>query len=297
MAQAGLIAIDWGTSSLRGARLDHRGRVLEERSSAQGILNVPRDQFATVLEALCADWPRPEGSVTLISGMAGSKQGWAEAPYCPCPAGFDEIAGKLKWVEPHRIAIVPGLCCEHAHAPDVMRGEETQIFGALQLTGLRDGLFVLPGTHSKWAQVKDGRVVSFKTFMTGEVFALLSQHSILAKTIDTTAALDSNAFLQGVAQAAAGGGILHNAFSARTLGLFERRNAAELASLLSGLVIGEELRCYPLPKGSEVVLIGANALTQRYALAFDHLGMRSRSLGSEPAWAGLFALSQTIARQ
>ena len=297
MAQAGLIGIDWGTSSLRGARLDHRGRVLEERSSAQGILNVPRGQFATVLEALCADWPRPEGSVTLISGMAGSKQGWVEAPYCPCPAGFDEIAGKLKWVEPHRIAIVPGLCCEHAHAPDVMRGEETQIFGALQLTGLRDGLFVLPGTHSKWAQVKDGRVVSFKTFMTGEVFALLSQHAILAKTIDTTAALDSNAFLQGVAQAAAGGGILHNAFSARTLGLFERRNAAELASLLSGLVIGEELRCHPLPKGSEVVLIGANALTQRYALAFDHLGIRSRSLGSEPTWAGLFALSQTIARQ
>ena len=294
MAQAGLIAIDWGTSSLRGARLDHRGRVLEERSSAQGILNVPRDQFATVLEALCADWPRPEGSVTLISGMAGSKQGWVEAPYCPCPAGFDEIAGKLKWVEPHRIAIVPGLCCEHAHAPDVMRGEETQIFGALQLTGLRDGLFVLPGTHSKWAQVKDGRVVSFKTFMTGEVFALLSQHSILAKTIGTIAALDSNAFLQGVAQAAAGGGILHNAFSARTLGLFERRNAAELASLLSGLVIGEELRSRHLQAGTDVVLVGSSTLVHRYTQALLQHGAHAHALGAEATWAGLHALAQHI---
>ena len=297
MAQTGLIAIDWGTSSLRGARLDHRGRVLEERSSAQGILNVPRDKFATVLEALCADWPRPKGGTTLISGMAGSKQGWVEAPYCPCPAGFDEIAAKLKWIEPKRIAIVPGLCCEHAHAPDVMRGEETQIFGALQLTGLRDGLFVLPGTHSKWAQVVDGRVVSFKTFMTGEVFALLSQHSILAKTIDTTAALDAPAFTQGLAQAATGAGLLHNAFSARTLGLFNRQSAAALSSVLSGLVIGEELRANALPEAGEVVLIGASALTQRYALAFDHLGVRSRALGSESTWAGLFALSQTIARQ
>jgi 2-dehydro-3-deoxygalactonokinase len=293
-----MIAIDWGTSSLRGARLDDTGAVLEERTSADGLLKVPPGQFATVLEAFCVDWARPEGSLTLISGMAGSKQGWVEAPYCPCPAGFDEVARQLKWIEPGRVAIVPGLCCEHAHAPDVMRGEETQIFGALQLTGLRDGLFVLPGTHSKWAQVQAGRVASFKTFMTGEVFALLSQQSILSKTIDTVAALDRQAFLKGVDQAALGGSLLHNAFGARTLSLLGRRSAAELASFLSGLVIGEELRANPLHKGltkaDEVVLIGADALTLRYALAFEHLGVPSRALGSESTWAGLFALSQTL---
>lgn len=297
-----MIAIDWGTSSLRGAHLDDTGAVLDERSSADGILKVPPGQFAAVLAEFCGDWPRPEGSIALVSGMAGSKQGWLEAPYCPCPAGFEAVARQLKWIAPAagsapglgRIAIVPGLSCEHAHAPDVMRGEEVQIFGALQLLGVQDGLFVLPGTHSKWARVQAGRVLSFQTFMTGELYALLSQHSILSKTIDTAAPLDEPAFLQGVDQALAGGGLLHNAFSARTLALFARRSPAELASRLSGLVIGEELKANTLPEGGEVALIGAASLTARYALALKHLGVKSRSLGSECAWAGLFALAQTL---
>lgn len=297
MTTATLIAVDWGTTHLRAARLDNAGTVLEERASPQGILSVPTGQFAATLEALTGDWLLSGDSLTLVSGMAGSKQGWREAPYCPCPAGFDEVAAQLMWIKPdakRRVAIVPGLWCEHPHAPDVMRGEEVQIFGALQHTGQRDGVFVLPGTHSKWAQVQDGRVLSFKTYMTGEVYALFSQHSILSKTIDTAAPLDVPAFLQGVEQAMAGGGLLHNAFSTRTLSLFARRTAAQLASNLSGLVIGEELKANPIAPGLEPTLIGSQVLTRRYALALAHLGVASRSLGSECTWTGLHALANTI---
>ena len=290
-----LLAVDWGTSSLRGALLDSSGRVIEERSSNSGILSVPAGQFASVFAATFDPWTRASGTFCLISGMAGSRQGWIEAPYCPCPAGFDEIAAKLAWVEQGRIAIVPGLCDEHDGVPDVMRGEEVQIFGAMTLKNVSEGTFVLPGTHSKWATVRDGRVTGFRTFMTGEFYALLSRHSILARTLQTDVAdapLDQAAFLQGVAQAKNSDGLLHNAFTVRTLALFERMNASALASYLSGLLIGEELRNQSLSDDTEVVLIGAKALTHRYALALASRGLRTTALGSEATWAGLHALAQ-----
>ena len=164
-----LVAVDWGTSSLRGALIDAKGRVLEEQSHARGILTVPPGGFREVFDSLFGAWMQEAGTRCLISGMAGSKQGWVEAPYCPCAAGLPEVRAKVREIEPGRIAIVPGLSDEHAGVPDVMRGEEVQIFGAIALTGLRDGLFVLPGTHNKWARVKDGRVTGFRAFRTGEV--------------------------------------------------------------------------------------------------------------------------------
>jgi 2-dehydro-3-deoxygalactonokinase len=296
--QTALVAVDWGTSSLRAARLDAQGQVLEERALTRGIMTIPANGFAPFFEATFANWTRAKGVFYLISGMAGSKQGWKEAPYCPCPAGFDEVAAALTWIEPQRIAIVPGLRCEHAHAPDVMRGEEVQIFGAMQLTGLRDGLFVLPGTHSKWVQVQNGCVTTFKTYMTGEFYALLSQHSILAKNLVTDAPFAADAFAQGVTAAQTSSGLLHAAFSARTLFLFSRISPSAVASYLSGLVIGEELRLQfanaagaaPVA-GRELVLIGSGTLTARYSLALALQGVRSRTLGSEATWAGLHALA------
>lgn len=294
MTQRQLVAVDWGTTSLRGARLDANGQVMEERASAQGILSVKPGEFAGVFNSLFRDWMTSESVLALISGMAGSQQGWAEAPYCPCPAGFDEIARRLAWLEPGRMAIVPGISCEHPHGPDVMRGEEVQIFGALQLTGLGDGWFVLPGTHNKWAQVKDGRVSTFKTYMSGEFYALLSQHSILSKTLDASAALDVPAFLDGVSLSQHEGGLLHHAFSTRTLGLFKRKTPGQLASYLSGLVIGDELRSQALTPGADVVLIGSEALTLRYTLALAHVGINARKLGAEATWAGLHAIAKTF---
>ncbi|MDP1964041.1 MAG: 2-dehydro-3-deoxygalactonokinase [Reyranella sp.] len=288
-----LIAVDWGTSSLRGARLDETGRVLGEKSTPLGILNVPNGDFAGVFASLFSDWMTPAGTVCLISGMAGSRQGWVEAPYVACPAGPDELRRHLHWIEPGRIAIVPGLSDEQDEVPDVMRGEEVQIFGAMRLAGLAEGLFVLPGTHSKWATVRGGRVTGFRTCMTGEFYGLLSQHSILARTLEADAALDEAVFLRGVTRAGNGQGLLHNAFGVRALALFGRLSPAQSASYLSGLLVGEELRLQELPAGREVIAIGTPALTARYALALGQMGARVRTFGAEATWAGLRALHTT----
>ena len=289
-----LVAVDWGTTSLRGALLDGAGRVLAEKSAPLGIANVPNGDFAAAFAAQFGEWMEPADRLCLISGMAGSRQGWQEAPYAPCPAGLDELAKRLHWIERGRIALVPGLSTESSgeagSVPDVMRGEEVQIFGALSLTGLADGLFVLPGTHNKWADVRDGRVTGFRTCMTGEVYRLLAQHSILARTLEADAPLDEQAFRDGLARAANGQGLLHNLFGVRALALFDRLTPAASPSYLSGVLIGEELRTQPLAKVEEVVLIGAPALIARYTLALSALGVKTRALGNEAAWAGHWAL-------
>jgi len=295
-----LIAIDWGTSSLRGARLGASGQVLEARELARGILTVPPGQFEALFHELFGDWLQSPDTLCLISGMAGSRQGWQEAPYCPCPAGFAELGQQLLWLQPGRIALVPGLSCIGAdalHTPDVMRGEEVQIFGALQLAGRDSATLVLPGTHSKWVQVQGGRVTRFQTFMTGEVFALLSQHSILGKTLDLGSAFDDSVFLQGIARSQQAGSVLHHLFAVRTLGLFERLSAAQLPSYLSGLLIGEELRAqthaHTQHSAGPVMVIGSQALTLRYTLALQHLRIPCQSLGAEATWAGHFALASS----
>jgi len=276
-----LIAVDWGTSSLRAARLAADGTVLEERAAPRGILGVPTGGFPAVLRETCGDWLADARAPCLISGMAGSRQGWREAPYCACPAGLADVTGRLAWIEPGRIAIVPGLACEHEGVPDVMRGEEVQVFGALELLDVRDG-------------VAGGRVTSFATLMSGEFYALLRQHSILARTLPADdGPLDPDAFLRGVRHARASGSLLHSAFSARTLALFDRIPAAALPSYLSGLVIGEELRVQD-PAPGPVVLIGSEALTERYALALGALGRASRRLGSEATWRGLWAVARAV---
>lgn len=300
-----LLALDWGTSSLRGARLDPAGRALEERSFPRGILTVPAGGFAGVFDTCFGDWVRMGAGACLISGMAGSKQGWVEAPYCACPAGFADVAKQLRWVNDAALslptAIVPGLSCEHrcdvpglASVPDVMRGEEVQILGAMHLGGWRDGLCILPGTHSKWAWIHDGRVTTFRSYMTGEFYALLSQQSLLARTIDTQAPFDADAFALGLRRAGQGGNLLHNAFSARTLSLFGRMDAGPLASYLSGLVIGEELHAQDVHTAARITLIGSQSLTSRYALAFANLGVSTHSMGAEASWAGLHALSHHL---
>ena len=293
-----LIAIDWGTSSLRGAQLGADGQVWASRESARGILTVPAGQFEAVFQEHFGDWMQAPDALCLISGMAGSRQGWQEAPYCPCPAGFAELGQHLLWLQAGRIALVPGLSGvgqDALHTPDVMRGEEVQIFGALQLAGRDSATLVLPGTHSKWVQVEHGRVTGFSTFMTGEVYALLSQHSILGKTLDLAGDFDEAAFLQGLSASQAPGSLLHRLFAVRTLGLFNRLPAVALPSYLSGLLIGEELRGQSLASAQDpVILIGSDTLTRRYSLALQHLGIACQSRGAEATWAGLYALATNL---
>jgi 2-dehydro-3-deoxygalactonokinase len=291
-----VVAIDWGTSSLRGVRLDATGGVIDERASLQGILNVPAGGFEAVFKAQFGDWLGSEpNTLCLISGMAGSRQGWREAPYCQCPSGASDIAAALAWVERGRIAIVPGLSCERDGAPDVMRGEETQIFGALDMLDLADALFVLPGTHSKWAEVRAGRVERFSTAMTGEVYALLRRHSILARTLpQEEGMLNGAAFDAGVERAMRSVSLLQSAFTARTLALFERSTPDELASYLSGLVIGEELRAQGTLVGRRVHIIGSEALTQRYERALATVGAEPVAVGAQATWRGLWNIAHSL---
>ncbi len=297
-----LLAIDWGSTSLRGALIGQDGTVLEDRSFARGILTVEKGGFPVVFETCFGDWMQP-GTLCLIAGMAGSQQGWLETPYCPCPAGFSDIAGQLAWVDhkgPGRIAIVPGLSIEHDGVPDVIRGEETQIFGALQLLGMTEApkvTLVLPGTHSKWVTVSSNRVTDFSSWMTGEFYALLRQHSILARSLPAQEPeLDAAAFDQGVSHALRSNGLLHTAFSVRTLSLFKSMSADALPSYLSGLVIGEELKSQKLQRGEQIVVMGTKALAGRYEQALSHLGVSVLRTGNSATWCGLRAIADKLSQ-
>ena len=290
-----LLAVDWGTSSLRGALIGPDGGVLEDRHFARGILNVAAGAFPDVFDSSFGDWMTP-GTLCLIAGMAGSRQGWREAPYCACPAGFADIATHLKWIKAGRIAIVPGLSIEKRGVPDVMRGEEAQVFGALLLLDLADARLVLPGTHSKWVNVTGRRITEFSTWMTGEFYALLRQHSILARTLPASdPEPDADAFDRGVDHALHSQGLLHTAFSVRTLALFDRMPADALPSYLSGLVIGEELKSQTLKRGDTVVVMGAEQLTACYEQALAHFGVSARRVGDGATWRGLRAIADSVA--
>jgi 2-dehydro-3-deoxygalactonokinase len=261
----------------------------------RGILSVGPGGHRAVLDEHFGDWWARAGGRCLIAGMAGSRDGWVEAAYRPCPCALDDLAAHLTWVEADRMAIVPGLRCDRAGIPDVLRGEESQVLGALQLLGLDSARLVLPGTHSKWVQVQGGRVQGFETWMTGEFFALLREHSILARTLPATHdTFDPGAFDAGVAHARLGSSVLQTAFGVRTLALFERLAPPLRLSYLSGVVIGEELRSAPTGGGSPVVVVGAPVLTQRYQRALAHTGVDSVCVGEEATWQGLSAIARAV---
>ena len=293
------IAVDWGTSSFRAALVAPNGVVLDELSTPRGILGFKPDEFVPYLVATCERLTTAGGTMFLLSGMIGSKNGLLEVPYCPCPATASAIAAALGWVDigdaDLNIAIVPGV--RHGF-DDVMRGEETQVFGAAAVLGVQNAVMVLPGTHSKWVRLEGGAITQFNTFMTGEFYALLAQHSILAKSLpDITSKpspLDQSAFLQGIDRAQAssqsGQGLLGNAFSTRVKSLFNELQPTQAGSYLSGLVIGDELAAMRLPASSQVIVIGSPTLCERYNLAFAHLGVQTRAIGNQAAWAGLHSI-------
>ena len=302
-----LVAIDWGTTSLRGVRLAADGRVLERRAFERGVLSVPAGGFAAVFGECFGDWVHAHGAPVQISGMAGSRQGWVEVPYVACAAGLDEVAAALHRVDTPlaaRIGIVPGLSCRHDGSPDVMRGEETQVFGAARLRGASEALCVLPGTHSKWVRWSRGRIEGFRTYMTGEVFDLLRRHSILARTMPdgpaTDPPFDGEAFDAAVRCAQDGPGLLSRAFGLRAMALFDEIAPGARESWLSGLVIGEELRGEGLTgpgaaPGAELWVIGSDLLTARYVralgvLASGHAGslrtLQVIPIGPEATWQG-----------
>ncbi|MDB5805279.1 MAG: putative 2-keto-3-deoxy-galactonokinase [Betaproteobacteria bacterium] len=298
MSAARLIGLDWGTSSLRAYFLGAEGSILEQRDSPLGIMRVQNGDFAGAFAQTCGDWLRthPQAPV-LLAGMIGSKQGWTEAPYCACPADAAAIAAALAPLplSGRSAHIVPGLSCANAAGvPDVMRGEETQIIGALSAAGSH--LAVLPGTHSKWAWVEQGAVVRFASYMTGEIYAALSGHTILGRMMQADAPHDPAAFVRGVRYGLeAPQELMSRVFSARTLGLFGQLSEAALPSYLSGLLIGSEIAgaAGATPHADAITILGNAALTQRYVEAFAIAGMATAAGPADCAALGLWRIAKS----
>lgn len=293
-----MIGIDWGTSGLRAWRFDAAGRIAERRESHGGILAVAPGGFPDALRAAVGDWLAAGERRVLMCGMVGSRQGWAEAPYLPCPAGHDGLAAAALRLpfDGADIRILPGLSCRDRHGvPEVMRGEETQLLGVAAALGDAEATVCLPGSHSKWARMAGGQVLGFTTHFTGEAFAALSGHTILARMMDMAAPHHPGAFARGVARAQQGGGLLHHLFGLRAAALFDEIAEAEAASFLSGLLIGHEVAA-ALEEGvaPPVILVGSEALTDRYAAALDVFGVPHRAAAPHAAARGLALIAERL---
>ncbi|MGS0741276.1 2-dehydro-3-deoxygalactonokinase [Glaciimonas sp. GG7] len=326
-----LIALDWGTSSLRAYRLGNNGEVLELRSLPWGIMHLPLvsadDQlalgdkagFELAFRLACGDWLATTPQAPIIAcGMVGSMQGWCEAPYLPTPIAINNIGNTLQAVQTadgFTLHIVPGLI-QHSVLPNVMRGEETQVIGALSISAeqhqkqVDDVLVGLPGTHSKWVRVHqhstEPRILHFDTFMTGEVYAALCAHTILGRTMQMSGDAESGAdatnaaFLRGleVAQTVEGrAGVLSTIFSTRTLGLTGVLNGAGQREYLSGLLIGHEIavlrasleeQAHP-PR--QIILVGEATLCARYMQALDVYEIAHAEVVTQATERGLWMLA------
>lgn len=290
-----MLAIDWGTTGFRAYRLDGDGRIVDSRSAPAGILSVKDGAFAAVLEQHAGDWIAAGDGPIVMSGMIGSRQGWTEVPYAACPAGLAEIAAgtrKLAW-NGREAWIAPGLSCrDESGVPDVMRGEEMQILGALDRLGPGRHTICLPGTHSKWVEVEDERIVGLATHMTGEAFAVMKAHSILGRMMKDGPA-DAAAFGDGVRRSGEAGGLLHHLFGVRALTLFGELPDAASASYLSGLLIGHEIRA-ARPRAGRVHLLGTARLGEIYGRALAALGVESSTLDPDAVTTGLFRLAAML---
>lgn len=302
--QGSLIALDWGTSSLRAFLMDADGSILDKHASGHGIQKLPlpgKQGFEKALADIRQGWPRVP---VIAGGMVGSAQGWKEAPYLPCPADSTQLARAAVRVSigsGEEMLIAPGMAyLPCGGQPDVMRGEEIQIAGALAAfpdLGVNT-IFVLPGTHSKWVEVVNGRVRRFSTYMTGEIYAVMVHHSILGRLMSETPPQPEDAtkaFREGVATAAKDPAQLqHSLFSARTLGLTGRMTGDLLRDYLSGLLIGNEIaasRAKWQRPGAPLVLIGEPQLCRRYAEALGAFGVEPAQHIENSAPLGLFHLA------
>lgn len=309
-----LIALDWGTSSLRALRYGRDGRVADWRRAAHGIMHLPAGgqplarRFEHALQEVAGDWLRgAPGAPLLACGMVGSAQGWHEAGYVAAPCAIAAVASALAIVQREAgqpLHIVPGIL-RGGPLPNVMRGEETQIAGILRGLGDAAGqplLVGLPGTHSKWAWVDAGHLTRFETFMTGEVYGALREHTLLGRTMATPAAPDDDAFLRGVGVAAGRGGdlgLLSSIFSCRTLGLTGQLPPAAQPDYLCGLLIGHELQALVRAAGStgpgavHTVLSGEPDLCRRYAMAMRALGVPPAQTVIDATASGLWQVART----
>jgi 2-dehydro-3-deoxygalactonokinase len=284
-SDARCIGIDWGTTRLRAYLIAGSGEILARHTSDAGVASA-RGEFERIFTRELGGWleAHPDASV-VASGMAGSRQGWVETRYLPCPVDLSALAHglELRRIGERRVAFTPGVTrVARDGMPDVMRGEEIQVLGSLETQG--DGWCVLPGTHSKWVLVEAGRIVWFATFMSGELFDVLVQHSVLTRgkePPERIAPEGSAAFQRGVDYAleteTESGGFLKRLFSTRSLVARGELTTPDAREYLSGLIIGGELRealaSLPGPAPRRVLLLGSDELSRRYATAFERSGI------------------------
>jgi 2-dehydro-3-deoxygalactonokinase len=295
------VAADWGTSRLRLWAMAADGRVLARRESGQGMGRLSRADFEPVLRAALAGWmPADRALQVLACGMVGSRQGWVEAPYRDLPAAPiapDDLTSPPMSSDDLYVRIVPGL--SQSAPADVMRGEETQIAGLIACAGVSEGLVCLPGTHSKWVRLENGTVRGFRTSMTGELFALLSESSVLRHSLAAGPVRpDHPLFARAVGEMLARPEMLIAAlFSIRAAALAPgakgARDAAAGRARLSGLLIGAELSAMRdwWCAAQKVTLIGAPEIGAAYLRALNLAGVAAvLQDGDEMALAGLAAL-------
>lgn len=277
------IAVDWGSTNRRVFHIDADGAVMARSSDDRGILGA--SDFPAEVAALRQD----AGDLPLLlAGMIGSNRGWVEVPYVTTPAGLAEVAGAAIEVSPG-VVIVPGVMVADPVRPDIMRGEEVQIFGALAEIG--DGLVCLPGTHTKWVEIEDGRIMRFRTVMTGDLMAALKARSILSDLLDHDPLCDA-AFADGVDHGLENTDLTAELFTARARVVTGVMTAPDAASRISGLLIGADVRTgLGRSRADVVTLVGAPGLCQRFALALERAGRESVVVLGEAAFvAGAAAI-------
>ena len=307
MSAAAFIAGDWGTSNLRLALCDAEGQVLEVRKGPGAAES--RGKHAEVFDSLSADWRRAHGELpTVLCGMAGSTFGWLEVPYLPCPAELYELAENPARVR-DGVFIVSGMRCSNPlGAPDVMRGEETQLLGARHLdASLEEGnqLVCMPGTHTKWVSLHKGVVQEFLTAPTGEMFALLCEHSVLVRDQATPIVHQSADFERGLAESVRHPGVslLHRLFQSRSLRIDKQLAPEGAGSWMSGLLIGSDVGgalalFSDIPRASPVFVIGTPQLNESYSRALARHGRKAVCIeGEKAALAGLTYVHLELERQ
>jgi 2-dehydro-3-deoxygalactonokinase len=285
-----MIAINWGTSNFRAFKIDSNGILEAEKTSSRGALSVPSGGFPDALMAEVGDWIRAGEEKVLMSGMVGARRGWKEVPYLSVPATLEQVAGAVVSLQIDCLdaRIVPGLIgADECGIPEVMRGEETEIFGC----NSESASLCLPGTHTKWVRMEDARIANFTTCMTGDLYKAIREASIL-RSFAGQDQIDNAAFLLGVARSRQTGALAHHLFGVRTLVLTARIPESSASSYLSGLLIGNEVKTMAR-EGESVHLIGDPALCSLYARTLAEFDIQS---SLEPAGADLRGLTRIAAR-
>jgi len=297
VSEGALIGIDWGTSSLRAYLLDAQGSVLDKLNTADGIMHVKNNDFEGTFHRLLDSWLAHAKLPVVASGMITSRNGWSETPYLPVPATTKEFASTLQTKKISNgidVRFVSGASSYNDGAPDVMRGEETQIIGAVE-SGVTDAVFVVPGTHSKWVTVREGCIDAFATYMSGEVFAVLREHTILGKLMKD-GEFSEQGFNLGVNHGFdTGSQLLHTLFRVRTLPLFDLLSEEQVSDYLSGMLIGAEIHgaINQAVENQKILIIGNDALSNRYAKALQMLGKNVAVMSDDIAAQGHFVIAKS----